>query len=349
MGYLFADGFDNYQTLSQIWDGIQGTQTMSSLYARFPASGSTTSQGVRFSQNAYGRKNLPSNYQTLVIGFAYNFPALPTNATGIVTLDDSNTSQCYLALTPTGGFQFYRGTPNSGVAVGAASAGGLVSPNTWHFIEVEVSVSGGTGGSVKMWLDQAQGATPIINSTGLNTQSTSNSSANQVRIGDFNVFLPFFDDFYVLDTSGGSPLNGQLGDQRIITKVPSASGASTQWTPNGAATNWQCVDEIPPDDDTTYVSSNTPGQTDYYVMQNGSLSGTPNFVVTRRRHRKDDANAHTDQSTLRNSVPNTESSTAVTVPSTYVFQDDFFATDPSSAAWTAANADAVQVGVIETS
>lgn len=346
MAYLFSDGFDNYTTLSQLWEGVQGTPTIASANARFSTAG-ITSQGVKFAQNSWGRKNLPSNYASIIVGFAYLMPAMPGSFTGIVTLDDTNTTQIYLAVTASGAFQFYRGTPNTGTAIGSASAGGLIAPNQWHFLEIVVTIDP-SAGAVALYIDQpASGGTAAINSTGLNTRTTTNSSCNQVRIGDYNVFTPSFDDIYVLDTTGSSPLNGRLGDQRIITKMPNGVGALTNWSVTGSAANWSAVNEIPPDDDTSYVSSNTAGQQDSYAMQSASITATPNFVVVRVR--KDDASAHTCQALVR-SGGTVGLGTAFTVPSSYAYFDSLFVNDPNTGSpWTGSAADSTQVGQDETS
>jgi len=346
MAYLFADGFDNYNDITQIWDTSQqsnGGIVFSSGNARFPAPGSLTSQGIKINQNSYCRKNLPSSYATLVAGCAFqNF--ITSNTHAFFSFEDSTTLQVCLAVTVAGALQFYRGLPSTN-PIGSATANGVITSGIWHFIEIQVTINSSTG-VVKCWLD----GTLLINSTGLNTQASGNASANQVRIGDFNNATGMFaDDFYCLDTTGSAPLNAPLGDSRIITKMPSSAGDLTNWTANGAGSNWQCVKEIPPDDDTTYVSSNTTSQRDSYTMQSASLVNTPNFVVGRYRYKKDDASMHTMSPLIKTPSGTTNVSFgSFTVASQYVFSDVQFGTDPSGGAWTASTADAVQLGQEET-
>lgn len=346
--YQFGDGFDNYQDSTQIYDSTQLTNggiVYASSHARFPAPAGLTGQGVVVNQNSWARKNLLSNQATLICGIAFRFPALGTNPEGFLAFEDANSTQTFIAVLANGSLQFYRATTSN--PIGSASAAGLIFPNVWYGLVIQVTINSSTG-SVQAWLNG--GASQIINSSGLNTQATGNAFAGQMRFGDFqNARAREFDDLYVYDTSGGTQ-NANPGDSRIITKMPNGAGNSTQWTPS-AGSNWQCVDEIPPNDDTDYVSSSTAGQTDLYTTQSASLSSAaPNFVVTRRRHRKDDAGAHTDQSIIRSGSTNA-SSTAVAVPSTYAFVDDIFVNDPNTAAaWASGTAaDAIQIGVVETS
>jgi hypothetical protein len=83
----------------------------------------------------------------------------------------------------------------------------------------------------------------------------------------------FVDAAYNTVTPSGSPpaWNGVLP---IIYNTPqyirpNAVGSLTQNTPVGAATDWQAVDDISPDDSATYiVNSSTHTHTDFYGIQN---------------------------------------------------------------------------------
>lgn len=359
MAYLDCDPFDNYVTLSTRYDLVSGSCSISSAAARFPAPSPLTGQGMTTSgavAACFVRKNLTTTPATLILGVACKISALPSSsAVALIAFWDTGGMQCSLGVNSAGQFQFYRGNPTAGgTAVGAASATGLMQIGIWHYLEVVVTIDPSVG-AVALYVDQpAIGGVAAISSTGLNTRVSANSYANQYSIGDHNstanVTFPSFDDLYVFDTTTAAN-NARLGDQRMYTEMPNGVGASTQWSPTGAAANWQAVSEIPPDGDATYVSSNTPGQTDLYTTQSAGLGATaPNFVVVRRQHRKDDASVHTDQSTIR-SGSSTATSTAVSVPSSYSFVDDIYNNDPAtSAPWaTGTAADNAQIGVVETS
>ncbi len=347
MAYQFADGFDNYTNITQIWDIVSGTITMSSGNARFAPPSGLTGQGISLTQNASLTKNLLSNQATLIIGVAYYTPNLPTsgNIANILALSDNSTVQVTLGYLSSGALQFYRGATSggTGTAIGTSSAPGVIQAAVWNFFEVVVTIDP-SAGAVALYMNQpATGATALINSTGLNTRSSSNSYANQVTLKDANLTANTrYDDLYCFDNSGGS-FNARLGDQRIITMVPAGAGSSTQWTPSAGA-NWQCVDEIPPNDDTDYVSTTGVGNTDFYAMQSASISANPNFVVGRIRHRKDDASPHTLQLGVYRGG-SSAFSPDVAVPSSYVFSDYLFPVDPStSAAWTSTGINAAQFG-----
>ena len=67
------------------------------------------------------------------------------------------------------------------------------------------------------------------------------------------------DSTYALDTTG-SFCNAPLGPAISVPMIPNGVGQESQWTPNGASAGWQCIKDIPPDGDTTYISDNTAGQ-----------------------------------------------------------------------------------------
>lgn len=355
MAYAFCDPFDNYTDLSTYWDVVTPNVSgivMSSANARFAAPSPLTGQGVKFNQNFNARKNLPFNITHGFAGVAFFCPTLSGFGTFVQVWDyeDNGTIQLSLAYNSVGALQFYRGTPVAN-PVGAATAPGAVLSGSYNYYEVEFVIDPAAG-VVKLWISQVAGATPIISSTGLNTRASANSFVNQVRIGGItNTGAENgvrYDDLYIFDSSGATQ-NAQLGDNRMLTKMPNAPGSSSQWTDVGS-TGAGCVNSIPPDA-TKYISDNTPGHIEMYAMQSAGLTVPANFVVIRRQHLKDDALAHTDQSRIKSAAA-TAASTAVTVPSTATYQDDIFVNDPNTGSpWiggSAGAADTIEVGVIET-
>jgi hypothetical protein len=69
----------------------------------------------------------------------------------------------------------------------------------------------------------------------------------------------YTDDLYWGDTSGIAPWNAYLGDQHIQGQVAYLPGNYQEWTPLTGANHVAMVSEIPPDDGTTYVWTDTIG------------------------------------------------------------------------------------------
>jgi hypothetical protein len=155
--------------------------------------------------------------------------------------------------------------------------------------------------------------------------------------------VPVFDDFYICDTSG-SFNNDFLGDARIKAVFPDGAGNYTEWTPS-AGSNYQAVDENPPDDDTTYVSSSTPNQRDTYTFgASGLPSSTVKAVVVNMQARKDDGGTREIAGMARSSSTDGVAATQ-TLASSYANYQGIFETDPNtSAAWGLSAVDGAEFG-----
>lgn len=143
--------------------------------------------------------------------------------------------------------------------------------NDWYWIEIYVSIAN-SGGKITVKVD---GITDI-NFTGDTKPST------QTTIDHIILTMPgsgngcYFDDLIVDSTAWP-------GDHRIIYIPASSAGDVTQLTPVGAAQNWDCVNEVPPDGSSTYVHTTTIGQYDLYrgtipALSNVTINGIQQVV-----------------------------------------------------------------------
>lgn len=342
MAYQTSTGFDYYTTATQWWDTVTGTPTISSGSARFTG---THSQGVSVAQNSRLLKNLSASVTTPIMGLAVNFTHLPAANDSFMAFYDSASFQCGLVVTPAGGLQFIRGSgANPSTLIGVASSSGLIAAGVWNYIEMQATINNATG-VVQAWVNGTQ----VINSTGVNNRGSTNNSANQIGIGEFTntggAVPILFDDLYCLDVTGVAP-TGVLGDTRIITIMPAATGSFSDFTPIGDTPNWRCVDEIPADDDTTYVSSGTVNNRDSYGYEQVTLTGNPNLVVPWGRVKKDDAGSHTVQLSVRNGG-NDAFSPSFSVPSSYIyFNGGAFTTNPNGGGiWDQTGINSTEFGI----
>lgn len=68
--------------------------------------------------------------------------------------------------------------------------------------------------------------------------------------------LPPIADFYLCDSAGLAPYNTWLNEIQIECKLPTGDSPTwTEWTPLGGGNHYGKVDEVPPNDDTDYVSA----------------------------------------------------------------------------------------------
>jgi hypothetical protein len=343
MGFQFADTFSTVDAIVQSpWTASLGTITYSHSYARFTPPAGCQGAGVLVSTGGGFVRNLNGNINT-AIGFmsfgANGFPPATSNS-GVIGFLDNGTIQCYLGWTPTGALQFYRGG-SGGQAVGSPSANGLIGMSTLptHGIEVAITFSS-TVGQVQCWLDGTQ----VINSSAsLNTSQSGHSYCNQVGTGQYvgNSNQSFYTDYVRVWDSTGSYQNAPIGlDRQPVTKVPSSAGVNTNWTANGESFNYECVNQIPPTNNTIYVSANGTAVIDDYTMPVASLLSAPTMVVASSYFEKDDSATRTYTNGVLSSGSSAVGST-FTANSSYAWVQNCISLDPNtSAPWTAAGADA---------
>jgi hypothetical protein len=278
-------------------------------------------------------KTLPGTYTTLFVGFAWR-SASTLSARNIMVLK-AGATLTYRITTDASGHIAILNSSGTTIATGTT----VLTTNVWYYIESKAVINGASGScEVKL-----NGVSEIATTTG-NFGSSGITAINYTSGGNGN--NTDWDDIYVADSTGSAPNNTYLGDVRVETIYPNGAGAHTAWTPNGAANNWDCVDETPPDDDTTYVSDATPNDIDSYACIDIDGGATVYAVQVNLYARKDDAVTRQIAPLIRQSSTDYVGTT-VTMASTYAFYSQLYDQDPTPAAWTAAHVNADEFGVKE--
>lgn len=286
-------------------------------------------------------KLLPSSYSTLIVGFALNHQPGANASQVLFYLKSSGTQVVALNINSTTRKLEVRNAANTLIKTGDFQ----YLADTWNYIEFKVVIAGAAG-TIQV---RANGVDDIETFTG-NFGSANIGEiyfAGQTSGGAQNAF---YDDVYVLDTSGSAPNNDFIGDVRVETLAPSAAGNSTVWTPNTGA-NYAAVDEMTgtyPDGDTTYISSATPGDIDTYTY--ADLAAPTDYAVfgvqTNLYARKDDAGTRQVAPVIRQAGTD-HLGTTRTLSTSYVYYSEIFGQDPTAADWTVATVNADEFGVKE--
>lgn len=227
----------------------------------------STDRNVTLTINAQG---------TWIIGVAYRGSNLGLVRSLITTLDVAAV-QGVLRTNADGTLSLL-----VGAGVVATSVRSLLG-NVFYYIEFKHIILN-AGGTIEVRVDGEVWAT----FTG-DTQSTGNAFANVIKLGGGagGASNDDFDDLYILDGTGAAPNNAYWGNTQIECIVPTGAGNYAEWTTLfGAPTHWQAEDEVPPDEDTSYVESAVLDQRDTYNFLNlGVVSATINGiqVLTRAR------------------------------------------------------------------
>jgi hypothetical protein len=334
MANLFMDSFDHYTTVAQKWTALNGTPTISATDAR-------NGNGLRCSNNQGARKDLGVNAPTLFIGFAFKMTSWST-ISPLAGVMDLGTTQATLSINVAGQLVVYRG--NQATALGNSGLNILVVGQS-YYIEWKIKVDA-TGGRYEVLVNGVQW---IVDGGGtIDTNATASNYANGVQLGAIsgsgNGLAWTYDDLYINDDTG-SYNNTYAGDIRVDAEFPTGAGSSTQWTPS-AGSNYQCVDETPPNSDTDYVSDATVGHKDLYAMGDVSVVGGSILAVQLLSFaRKDDAGVRTLKQKIKHSSSEGDGAN-VNQSTTYAYMRDIFQLNPSTGSpFTETEWNATEVGI----
>ena len=160
----------------------------------------------------------------------------------------------------------------------------------WSYVEIKWLIHG-SAGYVKIRVNGVE----VMNYTGRTTGSSVVTHQytgvwNTVRLGEVPAsavpLTIWIGDVYLIDLAGsGDDKRDFLGDQTIDYIKPVGPGNVADWTPLAGA-NWENVDEVPPDGDTTYVSTTAPTTRDSYEMSNvpaGTIPTAFQTIITARK------------------------------------------------------------------
>jgi len=246
-----------------------------------------------------------TNAQTLYLGFAVRIEdtlgggsfvmlSLGVWETGFPAIDN------WVSLTPKADGMIAVNTcatplSSSGLTHMFDTAAGVLVANTWHYLELKF-LAHQSAGDIELWVDGVS----VGSSGAVDTMAQSSGAPDLVQIQMQTVSADIeYDDIYILDTDTTSPETGtspnitRLGDIVIEALAPTSDAVPNNFTRSAGANNWELVDEVPPDDDTTYVESSTAAHEDRYGLSNRVHTGTVFGVNVQVKAEKTDANART--------------------------------------------------------
>lgn len=265
MSLLYIDGFDDYsesQASERGWVFYTAVTAWSSSYSRFGIG-----QGVRIDNSTSGsyvlKRNIGVDKTTIYFGMAVKkveagIPTLNTSYPLVLLEDGSLVNQVKICVNSDYGLNVYQG---DNTLLGSSSDG-VISELSWFYLEVKVTISDAVG-EVTVRVDEDV----VLN---LTSQDTRNGDEYIRYIGFMAVnrdYNTYFDDFYIDDSQFH-------GDCRVRTFMPDSNGY-TDFTPS-TGSNYENVDEVTGDDDTTYNEGSDEGDKDSYGITseiNGPVVG----------------------------------------------------------------------------
>lgn len=275
-------------------------------------------------------------------GFGWLSGATTTNHQICAFYGDAGATQhITLGLNVSGQLEVRRGNFGGTLIATGTTVFGL---NTWVYIECRVVISD-TVGVVQVRLNGS--ATNEINFTGdtknAGTNSTIDGIGGPTRVASSNEFQS---DLYVCDATG-SVNNTWLGDVAVRTLIPNGDGNSSQLlgSDGNSVSNYQQVDDVPYNT-TDYNGSATVGQKDTYALADLPAGVTAVYGVRVNGYfAKSDAGLASAKIVTRSGGTDYAPTTR-TLTTSYLEFSEIRETDPAtSAAWTPANVNALQVGM----
>jgi hypothetical protein len=254
MSCEFIDGFDYYDTAHFFSKWTAG-------YAVSVVSGGRNGNCLSIpSGGGFASKTL-SSQSAWVAAFAMKWgDGLPNVGGGwavccVWTSPFGNIFQpalCSMVLNPDRTLSLYANTTLMGYSNKFA-----IKTNTWYSFQIACSFSGDPIQTVASLIVNGQTVlSAVTGSTGLSIAGTTTQAAEaNCHVWSPGNTVSFIDDVYIFNPSGAVN-NGTAGDLKV-GYTSAISDASIEWTPSSGSTSYPLINEVPPDDDTTYIISDT--------------------------------------------------------------------------------------------
>lgn len=328
---LHWNGFDSGAGLPSDYPGSDWTTLSASYYSSFFGWSPFYGYGRFYGANAAGLRLMPllpsSGYLAMSAQMLFGINNTGVSEATILRFWDSmaGAEQISFRITWNSGtsrydLRIYRGATLLSTVANFCT--GAVA-NGWAWISAMVYVHSSTG---RIYLRTGFNDAVSYTFTG-NTQNTANQRIDRVEVGVIGSAPVFMLDDLVI--SSCDPADDSMYRMRVLgAEVPTGSDMS-EFVPVGAATNYQAVNEIPENGDTSYVQGSTAGQQDTYERAWPSIAQTIISVKMGSRVRKADAGNRFIQNLLKRGAT-VYAGPAVPVNSSYFLCESEWKNDPAT-------------------
>lgn len=357
MALLWMDGFDHYSAPASS-EAVGRANMLDGSWAAAATGGPselqsrTGGQSLRvagFSQTNDDnyRRIFGAGYSTIGFGFAVYLPTLdglvPGRSELFALTNAVNAKQIVFNLLSTGAVEVRLGSAG-GTLLGTSADGTLVA-TAWQHVEVKAVISA-TVGAVEMRVN----GVAVLSITGADTGSSTANNLTLMRNGSafYQDFVAYFDDMFAWDTTG-SYNNDFIGDKRVLTLMPTDDTAQADWTVIGAASGYSTINQVPPDDDASYIETQLINEVSEFAMADlvgeyGAISA----LMTQPLSRKTVAGTCNLQASLLSGA-SVAAGADRPITENYTYYTDVFEEDPATAApWTKAGVNAAKLRIKRT-
>lgn len=292
MALEFVDSFEHYGTLDPRTKWTQGSGTYGSIT-------NSGRNGKGFAINAAGEIGKTLTYHDeWIVGWAAKVSnAIPNfTSSDFIVIRNGGSSLANIRINADASISVY--CNNNGILV-ATSTSFSLHPDTWYYFELHVIFSGTTNVTVtaELTIDGDEKLNGSV-ASGMNIVNFLYpfAQANNFLFGSISSAngTTYIDDVYIV--SGESTLRGDL---KILAIYPNGDAAPNDWTRNsGTNDHYTYVNEHAPDEDTTYLKSNTVNETEDFEWEDvaasvGTIKGYQYSLLVRKDNEGHRAINHT--------------------------------------------------------
>ncbi|MBY0560014.1 hypothetical protein [Hyphomicrobium sp.] len=362
MALIWMDGFDSYGPVV----AARGVYNNAAFNTLMLSSGYVFCQGVGVendTRTGYGKSlwmtwdslGTPSDWRLaflpkdeIIVGFAFKFTS--TDLANIIEFqfDDrlgTVTPQMRVYANAEGGISL---SADGGTTLTAASGPNIIFPNVWQYLEIRYRPNK-TEGTI---IVKVEGQT-CIQFDGKTSQMTTPNQVNMIRFrtpaGEFNIGtqqnpVKRYDDLYVCDTLG-SGFNTFQGDVIVHSvKVVSDQGPNSLSQFGGEVGHYAAVDEFPPDDDVSYLYTNTLGDREMFGIDALPANIVDVLAVSTHVRAKKDAPGTSALQCVTQYQTHEARGAVQPLAVQYTTKNQFLEQCPDGTGWTKAKAEALVVG-----
>lgn len=362
MARLWSSGFElNSTTAAMEWDTVTGTIQATTVRTGGFAGAVTSATSGTFKGFIYRYAAADANGPNW-LRFYLNITANPNADTTIAGIQrNAGFENLTLKLTTTGTLKLF--TQDGATQIGSASS--ALNTAQWYRIEMKMDNSPATGAKVGEL--QIDGSVIATSSTLTSTNMTGGANVINLGVnleGEACTTVNINFDDVAMNDSTGSFQNSYPGAGQIVHLKPNAAGDNNSFTvavggTAGAANNFTRVNEIPPDDATSYNGAVLSGNIDDFNIDDtpGAIGSndTINVVAVGVRYRAVVAAAEAAFKTrIKKTAAGTVSSSAAITPNATTWKTNANAVptnygltlyqDPDSINWIKATLDTAQIG-----
>lgn len=341
MSLLHFDGFDGLAVADLApLGGYIPTGTLTMVAGRFPSFNSQAVQTGGAANTTDGLTVVHAPRAIVTYGLAVRFGG--SAATYRVLSGRNGATESFNLVRNTAGRLVIRsGTSVTDVAVGTQ----VLTTGQWYYLEVQFNYPGSGNPTVTV---RVNGGVDITNSSTFGSAVQLDRVVLGFSFSTVQVAPSFtVDDLYILDNAGAVNTTF-LGDVRVELLAPATTDFNDGFTPTGAATNHEAVDEALQDGDTTYAFGTAVGQgIDFTIAPLTNVPSAIFAVAVQSIGKKTDVGVRSTTTRLKSAAA-TATGTAHTLTSTEYTASPFqiVETDPDGGiAWTRAKVEAAKIGV----